>query len=141
MPAMRFMAAVFLAQMTSLGVHAGPPIFKCTANGSITYQSTPCRSAQPRAQPTVEQLNNERQKKQNQAAGAAAPRTVQIPTAGATRINPAAAAPQSRFTCDGRTHCSHMTSCVEAKFFLANCPNVKMDGNHDGIPCERQWCK
>ncbi|UOP05757.2 excalibur calcium-binding domain-containing protein [Conchiformibius kuhniae] len=44
------------------------------------------------------------------------------------------------FRCDGRTHCSHMTSCEEAKFFLQNCPNVKMDGNGDGIPCERQWC-
>ena len=46
----------------------------------------------------------------------------------------------SSFRCDGRTHCSQMTSCTEAKFFLRNCPNVKMDGNHDGIPCEQQWC-
>jgi cold shock CspA family protein len=45
------------------------------------------------------------------------------------------------FRCDGRTHCSQMTSCAEATYFLRNCPNVKMDGNHDGIPCEQQWCK
>lgn len=45
------------------------------------------------------------------------------------------------FKCDGRTHCSQMTSCEEATFFLRNCPGVKMDGNNDGIPCERQWCK
>lgn len=45
------------------------------------------------------------------------------------------------FKCDGRTHCSQMTSCEEATFFLSNCPNVKMDGNNDGVPCERQWCK
>ncbi|NKB16943.1 MAG: excalibur calcium-binding domain-containing protein [Pseudanabaena sp. CRU_2_10] len=45
------------------------------------------------------------------------------------------------FRCDGRTHCSQMTSCAEATFFLKNCPNVKMDGNNDGIPCEQQWCK
>ena len=44
------------------------------------------------------------------------------------------------FQCDGRTYCSQMTSCAEAKFFLRNCPNVKMDGNHDGIPCEKQRC-
>ncbi len=44
------------------------------------------------------------------------------------------------FKCDGRTYCSQMTSCAEATFFLKNCPNVKMDGNHDGIACERQWC-
>jgi hypothetical protein len=46
----------------------------------------------------------------------------------------------SSFTCDGRTYCSQMTSCEEATFFLRNCPGVKMDGNNDGIPCEKQWC-
>ncbi|WP_370589957.1 excalibur calcium-binding domain-containing protein [Undibacterium sp. 14-3-2] len=44
------------------------------------------------------------------------------------------------FQCDGRTLCSQMTSCAEATFFLKNCPNVKMDGNYDGVPCEQQWC-
>lgn len=48
--------------------------------------------------------------------------------------------PASSFRCDGRTHCSQMTSCEEATFFLKNCPGVKMDGEGDGIPCERQWC-
>ena len=46
----------------------------------------------------------------------------------------------SLFRCDGRTHCSQMSSCSEAKFFLKNCPNVQMDGNNDGVPCEQQWC-
>ena len=46
----------------------------------------------------------------------------------------------SQFSCDGREYCSQMTSCEEAQFFLRNCPDVKMDGNNDGIPCERQWC-
>jgi len=45
---------------------------------------------------------------------------------------------QSR--CDGRTRCSQMTSCDEAKFFVKNCPGVQMDGDGDGIPCEQQWC-
>jgi len=44
------------------------------------------------------------------------------------------------FRCDGRTYCSQMTSCAEAKYFLEHCPNVKMDGDHDGVPCESQWC-
>lgn len=44
------------------------------------------------------------------------------------------------FRCDGRTHCSQMTSCAEAEYFLANCPGTQMDGNGDGVPCERQWC-
>jgi hypothetical protein len=42
--------------------------------------------------------------------------------------------------CDGRTYCSQMTSCEEATWFLRNCPGTKMDGNHDGVPCEQQWC-
>ena len=45
------------------------------------------------------------------------------------------------YTCDGRTHCSQMTSCEEATFFLKNCPGTQMDGNRDGVPCEQQWCK
>ncbi|MBK6742920.1 MAG: cold shock domain-containing protein [Hydrogenophilales bacterium] len=58
------------------------------------------------------------------------------PTTATT--NPAPAA--QSFRCDGRTHCSQMASCTEAKFFLRNCPGVEMDGNHDGVPCEQQWC-
>jgi hypothetical protein len=46
-----------------------------------------------------------------------------------------------RFSCDGRTHCSQMTSCEEATFFLRHCPGTKMDGDGDGIPCEQQWCR
>jgi hypothetical protein len=48
--------------------------------------------------------------------------------------------PSAAFTCDGRTRCSQMTSCEEATYFLRNCPGTKMDGDHDGIPCEQQWC-
>jgi len=47
----------------------------------------------------------------------------------------------SRFTCSGKTHCSEMTSCAEAKFYINNCPGTKMDGDGDGTPCESQWCK
>jgi hypothetical protein len=53
---------------------------------------------------------------------------------------PLPTAPTSPFKCDGRTYCSQMTSCAEATYFLKNCPGVKMDGNHDGVPCEAQWC-
>ncbi len=44
------------------------------------------------------------------------------------------------FNCDGRRHCSQMTSCSEAKRFLENCPGMEMDGDNDGIPCEQQLC-
>ena len=46
--------------------------------------------------------------------------------------------PDSR--CDGRRICSQMTSCAEAQYFLAHCPDTEMDGDVDGIPCEKQWC-
>ena len=45
------------------------------------------------------------------------------------------------YRCDGRTRCSQMHSCEEATWFLKNCPGVQMDGNSDGVPCERQWCR
>ncbi len=45
------------------------------------------------------------------------------------------------FSCDSRKHCSQMTSCAEATYFIQHCPNTKMDGNNDGIPCEKQWCQ
>jgi len=82
------------------------------------------------------------------APPAAVPATVPA-AAGATR----AAAPAGAGTtgtvlslrsdarrCDGRTHCSQMTSCEEATWFLRHCPNTQLDGDHDGIPCEQQWC-
>jgi cold shock CspA family protein len=48
--------------------------------------------------------------------------------------------PSNDLKCDGRTRCSQMTSCEEATYFLHNCPNTKMDGDANGVPCERQWC-
>lgn len=51
----------------------------------------------------------------------------------------AAATTSSR--CDGRTSCPQMTSCAEATYFIQHCPNTSMDGDHDGVPCEDQWCR
>lgn len=45
-------------------------------------------------------------------------------------------ATNSGWQCDGRTYCSQMRSRAEAEFFINNCPNTKMDGDYDGIPCE-----
>ncbi len=45
------------------------------------------------------------------------------------------------YSCEGKQYCSEMNSCKEARFYLKNCPNVKIDGDNDGIPCESQWCK
>ena len=48
---------------------------------------------------------------------------------------------KNNFTCSGKIYCSEMISCAEAYFYLNNCPGTKLDGNNDGEPCERQWCK
>lgn len=44
--------------------------------------------------------------------------------------------PDAGFQCDGRVHCSQMASRAEAEFFVEHCPSTKMDGDHDGEPCE-----
>jgi cold shock CspA family protein len=59
--------------------------------------------------------------------------------APAAQVEPVQSAPGA-FNCDGRKYCSQMTSCTEAKLFLKNCPGMEMDGNHNGVPCEQQWC-
>ena len=65
--------------------------------------------------------------------GAPEAQSLQTPPAEALQV-------PTSFRCDGRTYCGQMTSCAEAKYFLKNCPGVKMDGNGDGVPCEQQWC-
>lgn len=57
-----------------------------------------------------------------------------------SKQNPQPTISVQKYRCDGRVYCSQMTSCQEATYFLKHCPNVKVDGNHDGIPCEKQWC-
>lgn len=63
-------------------------------------------------------------------------RTIQEPIKRARK----ATRTQAKFECDGRQHCSQMKSCAEATYFIQHCPNTKMDGDRDGVPCERQWC-
>lgn len=46
----------------------------------------------------------------------------------------------SPFKCEGKTRCPQMTSCEEAMFYLNHCPGTITDGDHDGLPCEDQWC-
>lgn len=131
---------------------AGQAIYKCVAGGKVSYQADPCPDGSPVKRPTVEQLNRERRQRQSEAAvapggspvKAAAPSAASVSGAGEPAFpvgrTAAPAAPASAFRCDGRRFCSQMTSCREAMFFLANCPGVLMDGDHDGIPCEDQWC-
>jgi hypothetical protein len=131
-------AATWLSLMLFASAAAtAAPFYKCTINGSVHYQQSPCPSADARKQPpTVAELNAERQRAlANEKPSDAVKRRATPPGTA-----PEAAATPSGFRCDGRTHCSQMRSCPEATYFLANCPGVKMDGDGNGIPCEQQWC-
>ncbi|MBI0393326.1 excalibur calcium-binding domain-containing protein [Acinetobacter bereziniae] len=67
-------------------------------------------------------------------------RVQNAPAVAMTANTPAVASTNtSPYRCDGRTHCSQMNSYEEALFFIRNCPNTQMDGDHDGQPCERQF--
>ena len=57
-------------------------------------------------------------------------------TPSGSLLNLAFSEPNANFSCDGRQHCSQMTSRAEAEYFTKHCPNTKMDGDRDGIPCE-----
>ena len=105
------------------------PLNKCTAGGAVTYQQGPCPSNLARQDPTVQALNAEAKRKRELAASAPVKMVAVAPRPAATG-----------FSCDGRTHCSQMGSCAEAKYFLAHCPGVKMDGDRNGTPCEMHWC-
>lgn len=115
----------------TLAVEAAP-LNKCVINGTVTYQQGGCPSNQVRKEPTLEELNAAERKRRAAAASA---------SSGAQKEAPhARTAVSGGFSCDGRKHCSQMSSCREAKYFLANCPGVQMDGDRDGIPCEEQLC-
>lgn len=42
----------------------------------------------------------------------------------------------TEFTCAGKRFCREMGSCEEAKFYLNECGTSRLDGDHDGTPCE-----
>jgi hypothetical protein len=118
---------------------AAAPVNKCVVDGKVTYQQGPCPSAGVRKTPTLQELNAETRKRRESApasAAAAAPALAPAPA----RVAPSTPGVAGAFSCDTRKYCSQMQSCAEAKYFLANCPGVKMDGDGNGIPCEKQWC-
>ena len=41
------------------------------------------------------------------------------------------------YTCGSKHYCRQMDSCAEAKFYLESCSVMSLDGDGDGLPCER----
>ena len=42
-----------------------------------------------------------------------------------------------KYNCATKTYCREMTSCDEARWYLKECGLTRLDGDGDGIPCER----
>lgn len=54
---------------------------------------------------------------------------------------PAMARNAASFSCGGKRYCREMVSCAEARFHLQTCALATLDGDQDGIPCERRLCR
>ena len=64
----------------------------------------------------------------------AAPSAAQALIGGAGRAS--SVEPAVTFDCKAqKTTCKQMLSCEEATFYLQTCGATRLDGNHDGIPC------
>lgn len=44
---------------------------------------------------------------------------------------------QQKETCGSKQYCKEMASCEESKFYLTQCGLSRLDGDGDGIPCEK----
>ena len=51
------------------------------------------------------------------------------------------AARAATFTCGAKRYCAEMASCAEARFHLLSCALTSLDGDGDGVPCERRLCR
>lgn len=60
-----------------------------------------------------------------------------IPPPARSSSAPSSRSNSSEFTCGTKRLCTRMTSCAEARFHFEQCGLSRLDGDHDGIPCER----
>ena len=129
-----------LLVLCSVGALNAAEINKCVIDGRTTYQTQSCPAAGGSKLLTADKVaktsSEQGQPLQKSAKDIAARQPPSFNTA-----TPSATTLKSQFRCDGRTRCPQMKSCAEATFFVKNCPGVQMDGDHDGIPCEEQWCQ
>ncbi|NJA04368.1 MULTISPECIES: excalibur calcium-binding domain-containing protein [Methylomonas] len=120
-------------------------VYKCTdAKGHVVYSDTACDhkadrkipDLKPLAEVKAEQPLSSKLTDKVKGLFESAPKPEpNNATASSTERN------AQNFVCDGRVYCSQMRSCEEATYFINHCPDTKMDGDNDGIPCESQWCQ
>ena len=58
-----------------------------------------------------------------------------------TSLESVARATVPHVRCGTKRVCREMRSCGEALAFLRQCGVTSMDGDGDGVPCEREWCR
>lgn len=145
---MNLMKTLFLAFFLLYTTGSIAAVYKCTdTKGGIVYSDRPCstdannktKEPQPATQvkpePSLTSKAADKIKSFFRPDSHLPNQTNSTPSPKGHEYN------SQRFVCDGRIYCSQMTSCEEATFFINHCPNTKMDGNYDGIPCEKQWCR
>lgn len=59
------------------------------------------------------------------------------PPAARSSPVPSSRSSSSGFTCGTKRLCTEMTSCAEARFHFEQCGLSRLDGDRDGVPCER----
>jgi hypothetical protein len=112
-------------------------IFYIPTNIDTTTNNVSSYSQQIEEPQNTEFLQKKRVERSTQKA--VTPKVKTIPFEGPISTKRPVQKSNTHFKCDKRKYCSQMRSYEEAKFFLRNCPKVKMDGDRDGIPCERQF--
>ena len=132
--------AVFLVILCGVGTLRAAEVHKCIIDGRTTYQSQSCPSTAGSQPQIAERLSKARSEQARPPLQSSTSNAAKVPPSSNT-VTPSVTTPKSQFRCDGRTRCTQMRSCAEATFFLRNCPGVQIDGDHDGIPCEEQWCQ
>ena len=58
-----------------------------------------------------------------------------VPTIQTIRVIPTTT--NSSYSCGSKKYCTQMASCSEAKYYYSNCGLKKLDGDDDGVPCEK----
>jgi endonuclease YncB( thermonuclease family) len=68
--------------------------------------------------------------------GGSEPAAARPPASSRAGAVPLSSSPTG-LSCGAKRYCTQMTSCTEAQFHFRQCGLSRLDGDHDGVPCER----